>query len=74
MPPDSAPPDSSMPDAGVDAPPDAGPPTLVALSVSGDRARRRVRVPLTLVPAFSPDVHDYYVRCAAGDERRSPSR
>jgi hypothetical protein len=22
--------------------------------------------PLTLVPAFSPDIHDYYVRCTAG--------
>jgi hypothetical protein len=22
--------------------------------------------PLTLTPAFSPDIHDYYVRCAAG--------
>jgi hypothetical protein len=48
-------------DSGADAVTDAidsGPPgpMLASLTVS----------PLTLEPAFAPDVHDYYVRCAAG--------
>ena len=32
----------------------------VTASVPGDAA------PITLVPAFSPDIHDYYVQCASG--------
>ena len=63
--PDSTPPDSSMLDAGVDAPRDAGAPTLVALSVSGTTPTDASESP-TLVPAFSPDIHDYTVRCGAG--------
>jgi hypothetical protein len=55
----------SGPDApSNDGPSDAGPrdasldaPYLTALRVA----------PLTLVPAFSPSVHDYSVRCAAGN-------
>jgi hypothetical protein len=41
--------------------PEAGTPSLAALSVTavGDPS-------LTLVPCFSPDIHDYYVRCSAG--------
>lgn len=45
------------PAAGADAavgPPE--PPLMQQLSVT----------PLTLTPAFSPSIHDYYVRCAAG--------
>jgi hypothetical protein len=45
-----------------------GPPSLTALSVTtttradaGDAS-----APLGLVPSFSPNVYDYYVRCAAG--------
>ncbi len=36
-------------------------PSLSALSVTSD-----ANADLTLVPAFEPGVHDYYVRCAAG--------
>jgi hypothetical protein len=43
-------------DAGAEAGPPVGSLYLSALGVA----------PLTLVPAFSPDTHDYYVRCAAG--------
>ena len=46
------------PDAAPDSPPDAPPSdAIVDIRVS----------PLTLTPAFSPDVHDYTVPCAAGD-------
>lgn len=44
---------ASSPDASNDASSTA---SLQNLSIS----------PLTLVPAFSPSIHDYYVRCAAG--------
>jgi hypothetical protein len=61
--------DAGSPDASGDASPEAsappGPPTLVALSVSGSEPGDG-GAPITLVPAFSPDVHDYSVRCAAG--------
>jgi hypothetical protein len=46
-------------DASLDASPsvDASPaPSLQALAIA----------PLALTPAFSPSIHDYYVRCAAG--------
>jgi hypothetical protein len=43
--------------AGHDAP--SGSPVLTELSVVGSAAQ-------SLVPPFSSDVHDYYVRCAAG--------
>jgi hypothetical protein len=45
-------------DASLDAlaPSDAGPPALTALTVE----------PAVLTPAFSPAVHDYFVRCVAG--------
>jgi hypothetical protein len=43
--------------------PDASPSALESLSVS----------PLALIPAFSPDVHDYVVRCAAGQNMLSVS-
>ena len=66
--PDAA--DGGTPDAGTaDASPDAspaGPPTLVALGVTGP-APGDAGAPITLVPPFSPQVHDYYVRCEAGD-------
>ena len=52
-------------DAGLDAPVEAGPPTLVALSVSSDPSGD-ASAPITLVPVFSPDVHDYSVRCSEG--------
>lgn len=48
-------------DAHKDGPVDAGPPTLVVLDVTGAAGG--------LVPAFSPNVHDYYVPCAAGSNR-----
>jgi len=38
---------------------DGGTPSLTSLFVS----------PVALTPAFSPDIHDYYVRCAAGTNR-----
>jgi hypothetical protein len=40
------------------------PPSLVALSVTAPHAH--ASPPLGLIPAFSPAIHDYYVRCAAG--------
>jgi len=48
--------DARQGDATPDATDAATCPTLAALAVS----------PLTLYPPFSPDIHDYYVRCAAG--------
>jgi hypothetical protein len=52
-------------DAALDAPIEADPPALAALSVtalaSDDAGSTR-----TLVPAFSPDVHDYAIRCTEG--------
>lgn len=59
--------DDALPDVSPsqDAPVEAGQPSLVALGVSapspGDSAP-----PISLYPSFSPGVHDYYVRCAAG--------
>jgi hypothetical protein len=66
-------------DAGTDAAPsadagtgvDTGPPTAnLGTGVLGDAAGRPVLAvkvsPLTLTPAFSASVSDYYVRCAAG--------
>jgi hypothetical protein len=43
---------------------DGGPPSLTALSVS---SATDAAPPLALAPEFSSDVHDYYVRCAAGE-------
>jgi hypothetical protein len=43
-----------------DAGPQATPPSLSQLTVS------RGETAVALVPAFSPNVHDYYVGCAAG--------
>jgi len=48
-------PDAGVPEAGTG---DAGPPSLAMLGVTGASS--------SLVPAFSSDIHDYYVRCAAG--------
>jgi uncharacterized protein YndB with AHSA1/START domain len=48
-----------------DAADDAGPPSLVALGVSA-QSQGDSSLPVTLIPAFSPGTHDYYVRCAAG--------
>jgi hypothetical protein len=55
--------DSAVDDAGQVAPavelygpPDGGDASIASIAVS----------PLTLVPSFSPDVDDYYVRCPAG--------
>ncbi len=52
-------------DASSDSPFDAGPPSLVALSVSKPSSAD-ASAPSALVPSFSPDVHDYYIRCTAG--------
>src|SRR5580693_481193 len=53
-------------DAGADVPcVDGGPePVLIELSVTTPGVEE-ASPPVTLVPAFSPDVHDYYVRCPA---------
>src|ERR1700722_20004332 len=55
-------------DAGGDSPVDG--PYLIALSVtrSGDleTADGGTLPPIALVPPFSPDVFDYYVRCSEG--------
>jgi arylsulfotransferase ASST len=45
---------------------DAGTPFLTELAVSGAGSPEDGSAPITLVPAFSPDTYDYYVRCAAG--------
>ena len=63
---------SPTPDGGIDASTDAGgpdgattaAPALTALSVTA--AAGADASALGLVPAFSPTIHDYYVRCAAG--------
>jgi arylsulfotransferase ASST len=57
-------------DSGADAPGDleaAGDsrPSLIALGVT-TADPSDASPPLTLVPAFSPEIHDYYVRCTAG--------
>jgi hypothetical protein len=60
-------------DAAVVANPvDAGfPPEATVVTVdAGDRDAAVVGIdvsPLTLVPSFSPSIHDYYVRCASGE-------
>ncbi|HEX3343209.1 MAG TPA: hypothetical protein VHS09_01500, partial [Polyangiaceae bacterium] len=74
----AATPDATTPDAGFDAgaegDPDgrvdgndsaAGVPSLVALSVAAS-AEGGASLPVALSPAFSPDIHDYTVRCSAG--------
>lgn len=53
----------SVADAGKDAT-DESAPYLTQLSVSGAMATDAAP-PVALVPAFSSDVHDYYVPCAA---------
>ncbi len=52
-------------DAAADAPFDAGPPSLVALSVS-EPSSTDASPPNALIPQFSPSIYDYYVRCTAG--------
>jgi hypothetical protein len=56
---DSAPPKDATKDRTN--PVDAGTPSLVELGVTSTASP-----PLELIPAFSPTVYDYYVRCAAG--------
>jgi hypothetical protein len=57
--------DVSGPDAGSDSTSMGNDPTLAQLSVfptvAGDAA------PSTLLPKFSPAIHDYYVLCVAGE-------
>jgi hypothetical protein len=59
--------DAPSKDSGVDSPGDASAGDagvfLVELAIRPDSD---ALPPLTLVPPFSPDVHDYYVRCEAG--------
>ncbi len=61
---------STKRDAAREAEPDTGPfdagpaPLLTALSVSGPKTDAGAS--LGLVPPFSSDVHDYYVRCSTG--------
>ncbi|HEY8088482.1 MAG TPA: hypothetical protein VIF09_11570, partial [Polyangiaceae bacterium] len=62
--PDGSPASDGAIEASPEAAPEAGPPSLVALTVTG--ASPDGGAPLALTPAFSPDVHDYSVRCAAG--------
>ena len=54
-------------DAGTDAGPSLHPgvPSLTALGVA-PTVQGEASAGLALVPPFSPDIHDYYVRCAAG--------
>src|SRR6185437_7717466 len=54
---------SSSPSGG----PDAGPPDVGAGDVGTGDVLAIGLPPFALVPAFSPTTHDYYVRCAAGD-------
>jgi|HubBroStandDraft_2_1064218.scaffolds.fasta_scaffold38306_2 hypothetical protein len=63
--------DSATPkDASKDrsSPGDAEMPSLVELNVTS-----KASPPLTLIPAFSPTVYDYYVRCAAGSNELTVS-
>jgi hypothetical protein len=53
-------------DAGVTHPADAAPSIGVDATVAAAGLVDLQVAPLTLTPAFSPDIHDYYVRCAAG--------
>jgi hypothetical protein len=50
--------DSRIHDAGTESHDGASGPFLTELSVTGSS--------LTLIPTFSPDIHDYYLTCAAG--------
>jgi len=53
-------------DSGRDSgPSDGGPPYLTTLTVTATDAGDGA-APYTLVPAFSPSIFDYYVRCNAG--------
>ena len=42
----------------------AGTPALIELTIASPMGSGASR-PVALVPAFSPDIHDYYVRCPA---------
>jgi hypothetical protein len=44
-----------------------GPPVLVDLDLDLHATTHDASVAMKLVPRFSPDTHDYYVRCAAGE-------
>jgi hypothetical protein len=55
-------------DAGESASSDGGGPLLTELAVSAV-ASVDGGAPITLVPPFSPHIHDYYVRCSAGANR-----
>jgi hypothetical protein len=60
--------DTRSRDSGRDSPGDVGvelAPELVDLRVT-TTASAEASPPVTLVPRFSPSVHDYYVRCASG--------
>lgn len=60
--------DATTSDTGVDANADtspSAPPSLLTLAVSA-LSDAGSSSPLTLSPDFSPDIHDYSVRCAAG--------
>jgi hypothetical protein len=58
--------DAAWLDAGEPYEPDAGADPCDGVSLSS-----LAITPLTLTPAFSPDVHDYYVQCAAGENALS---
>jgi hypothetical protein len=58
---------TAIQDAGSDA---GTVPDVIDVDVNADPGSTITGIdmnPLALVPNFSPDVHDYYVRCAAGD-------
>ncbi len=65
-------PGDGLHDAPGDTSVDAGLPSLVALSVSEPWSRDS-SPPSALVPPFSPNVHDYYVRCTAGTNKLTVS-
>jgi hypothetical protein len=61
-------------DAGTESMPhvDGGPPVLTALRVT-TTPPSDASTAMTLVPAFSPEVHDYYIRCTSGTNALSVS-
>jgi Arylsulfotransferase (ASST) len=63
---DAPPTDAHARDSGAEAPrgDSAASPYLVELSVTDTRPSD-ASPPLTLIPTFDPNIHDYYVRCAA---------
>lgn len=62
---------SGTPSAGPES--DAGPLVDAEAGGAASLATLITTSPLPLTPAFAPDIHDYYVRCAAGTNALSVS-